>query len=164
MIPQPVTGRGGRAGGRGESRVMDLIFFSLGEGGPLAHSHLLWLQLLWGEAALLPSAEWQSLPGFARCCSICWRQHFCLWGARSLPPAPALKSLLLCIHVWRSPSLLREQGLPGCSYLLGTCPRYLPRPPDVFVHFHVLYNVRGWVLFKPGFREITSHSAIVCWC
>lgn len=47
-----------------------------------------------------------------------------------------------CVEV---PSLLREQGLPGCSYLIGTYPKpaILPRPLDVFVHSHALYNLQA---------------------
>lgn len=104
-------GREGRAGGCGDSRFMDFDFFF--PWGPLARSQLFWLQLLWGGAAFLPSAEWQLLPGFARCCSICQRQHFCLWGVGSLPPAPALKSLLLCIRVWRSPACFGNRACLG---------------------------------------------------
>lgn len=47
-----------------------------------------------------------------------------------------------CVEV---PSLLWEQGLPGCSYLIGTYPKpaILPRPLDVFVHSHALYNLQA---------------------
>lgn len=169
-------GREGRAGGCGDSWAMDLIFFFFSfpfwqlNKKPLACSHLFWLQLLRGGrgAVFLPSANWQSGPAFALCCSVCWRQHFCLWGACSAPPAPALKSLFLGSRMWTSTSLLCEQGLG--FYLIGPSskPAILRRRLDGFAPFHALYNLQGWVLMTqlwqmltPGFREIRSNSSTV---
>lgn len=64
------------------------------------------------------------------------------WLSSSSPCFKVAAPVHPCVEV---PSLLREQGLPGCSYLIGTYPKpaILPRPLDVFVHSHALYNLQA---------------------
>lgn len=169
VIPQPVTGREGRAGGRGDSRVMDLIFFSWGRGASCSLTFALVTAAL-GRSSITAICRVAITP---RLCTVL--QHmletaFPSQGCSLSSSSPCFKvaaPVHPCVEV---PQPASGTG-PAWVFLLT---QYLPQVPAQaswcvcsfpcsLQRTGVGFDDPARQMFKPGFREITSHSAIVCW-
>lgn len=135
-------GREGGAGGCGDSRFMDFDFFF-----PLGASCSLTIVLVTaalGRSSISAICRVAVAPRLRTVLQHMPETAFLPLGCSLSSSSPCFKvaaPVHPCVEV---PSLLREQGLPGCSYLIGTYPKpaILPRPLDVFVHSHALYNLQ----------------------
>lgn len=135
-------GREGRAGGCGDSRFTDFDFFFFLGGLLLAHNCFGYSCS--GEEQHFCHLQSGSCSQASHGAAAYARDAFLPLGRSLSSSSPCFKvagPVHPCVEV---PNLLREQGLPGCSYLIGTYPKpaILSKPLDVFVHFHALYNLQ----------------------
>lgn len=135
-------GREGRAGGCGDSRFTDFdFFFSLGASCSLT---IVLVTAALGRSSISAICRVAVAPRLRTVLQHMPETAFLPLGRSLSSSSPCFKvagPVHPCVEV---PNLLREQGLPGCSYLIGTYPKpaILSRPLDVFVHFHALYNLQ----------------------